>query len=151
MILDEYGEFADALTIPVLFSDDDVVLGDTIDLGGTTNYPGDGEPFYCVITIDTAVTSAGAATVQFKLQSAAADVASGSTFTSPTTHWAGDVIGKATLVAGYRVAAFALPKGPYQRYLGVVGDVGTADLTAGKVNAFLTKDVSKYLAFPNAI
>lgn len=55
-------------------------------------------------------------------------------------------IPKASLVAGYLVAAVALPIGSYERYLGIIQNVGTAALTAGKINAFLTTDVAKWVA-----
>ena len=147
MILDERTEFADATALQTADFSTDTVTGDVIDLGGTTNYPGDGEPMYCVILVSTAVTSAGAATVTFALRSdSTANLA-----TSPTTHLLTAAIAKATLVAGYEVACFALPSGPYERYLGVMHLPGTADLTAGAVNAFLVKDPHQWRAYADAL
>lgn len=152
MILDSCNEFADATTIPVTFGDGDVVIGNMVPLGATTNYPGHfAKPLYCVLRINTAVTSGGSATVTFKIQSAAAAVASGATLSSPTTHWTSDAIAKATLVAGYTVFAGALPGGAYAKYLGVTGAVGTATLTAGKLDAFLTDDYAEFRAYADAI
>jgi hypothetical protein len=44
----------------------------------------------------------------------------------------------------------ALPIGGYERYLGVLCTVATTEVTAGTINAFLTKDPSKWYALPNA-
>jgi hypothetical protein len=102
-----------------------------------------------VIQVDTAVTSDGSATVSFELASDAG--ASIATDGSATVHFATGAIPKATLVAGYTAVAVALPMGPYERYLGILQNVGTAALTAGKVNAFLTHDVSKWTAYADGI
>jgi hypothetical protein len=59
---------------------------------------------------------------------------------------------KTVLVAGYVVAAFALPLGApvYERYLGILVTVATNAITTGKFNAFLTHDVAKYRAYADA-
>lgn len=58
---------------------------------------------------------------------------------------------KGTLVAGYLVVAMELPYGAYERYLGVTYTPDTNNTTAGKANAFLTRDVAKWAALPDAI
>ena len=141
MILDELNEFADATALPTSGTGA-ALVGDVIDLGVN---PNDVEGMYLVIQVDTAVTSAGSATVAFALASdAQAAIAVDG---SATTHFATSAIAKATLVAGYRVAAVALPKGPYERYLGIITTVGTAALTAGKINAFLTNNINTWKAY----
>lgn len=141
MILDERNEFADALAVTAS------AISDVIDLGGTSQDVGNGEPLYLVIQTDTAATAAGAATVTFSLESdSTADLA-----TSATVHWQSAAIGKATLVAGYLVAAIALPMAAYERYLGVRFTVATGPLTAGKFNAFLTRNPAKWVATPDAL
>lgn len=147
MILDELTEFADASTL-VGTAAATAVLGDVIDLGSTSRDIGNGEPIYLVIQIDTAVAATGgAANVTFKLVSdSTANLA-----TSPTVHWASAAIAKGTLVAGYLVTAVALPYGTYEQYLGVTFTPDTNDTTAGKANAFLTKDVAKWAPYANAI
>lgn len=145
MILDELTEFCDATALNTGAAGS-YLIGDVIDTGG------DGintlDDLYLVIVVDTAVTSGGAATVQFALCSdAQAAIAVDG---SQTTHFATDAIPKATLVAGYEVCAVELPNGSYERYLGIVQTTGTAALTAGKVNAFLTNKPRKWKAFPDA-
>lgn len=148
MILDERNEFADATALSTAATGR-ALVGDVIDLGGTSQDIGNGQPLYLVIQVDTAVTSAGSATVSFELASDAS--ASIATDGSATVHAVTAAIPKASLVAGYVAAAVALPIGTYERYLGILQNVGTAALTAGKVNAFLTTDVAKWVATPDGI
>lgn len=148
MILDERNEFADATALSTSATGR-ALVGDVIDLGGTSQDIGNGQPLYLVIQVDTAVTSAGSATVSFELASDAS--ASIATDGSATVHAVTAAIPKASLVAGYVAAAVALPNGTYERYLGILQNVGTAALTAGKVNAFLTTDVAKWVATPDGI
>lgn len=149
MILDERNEFADATALDT-GGTGRVLVGDVIDLGSVANgYPGSSDDLYLVIGVDTAVTSAGAATVSFELVSdAQAAIATDGT---ATVHFATAAIGKATLVAGYQVCSVQLPQGAYERYLGILQNVGTAALTAGKVNAFLTRTPPVRVNFPDAV
>ena len=149
MILDELQEFCDATALNTGAAGS-YLIGDVVDLGSapTTQDVGNGEGLYLVIQVDTAVTSGGSATVQFHLCSDAQ--AAIATDGSATYHFSTAAIAKATLVAGYAVAIVELPLGTYERYLGVLQTTGTAALTAGKVNAFLTKDPAKWVAMPNA-
>lgn len=148
MILDERNEFADATALDT-GGTGRVLVGDVIDLGATSSDIGNGQPLYAVIQVDTAVTSGGSATVSFEIASdAQAAIAVDGT---ATVHAVTAAIPKASLVAGYLVAAVALPIGSYERYLGIIQNVGTAALTAGKINAFLTTDVSKWVATPDGI
>lgn len=124
-------------------------ISDVIDLGtgNTTRDIGAGEPIYLVIKVDTAATAAGAATVTFSLESdSTADLA-----TSATVHWTSAAIGKATLVADYRVIAVALPLGQYERYLGVRYTVATGPLTAGAFTAYLTRQPQAYTNYADGI
>jgi len=147
MIMDERLEFADATALDTSGTDTDLI-GDVIDLGSTTSDVGNGQPIYLVIQVDTAVTSGGSATVDFKLLSdAAAAIAVDGT---ATQHFASGPIAKATLVAGYTVAVVALPIGTYERFLGVATTTAAAALTAGKINAFLTYDPVGWTALPDS-
>ncbi len=148
MILDERNEFADAAALSTSGTGR-ALVGDVIDLGSTASDIGNGQDLYAVIQVDNAVTSDGAATVSFELASDAQ--AAIATDGSATVHFATAAIPKATLVEGYLVAAVKLPLGTYERYLGILQNVGTAALTAGKVNAFLTTDVSKWVAMPDGV
>lgn len=148
MILDERNEFADATALSTAATGR-ALVGDVIDLGAAAGDIGNGGPVYLVIQVDTAVTSAGSATVQFELASdAQAAIAVDG---SASVHYTSAAIPKATLVAGYMAAAVVLPMGTYERYLGIIQNVGTAALTAGKINAFLTDDVAKWVATPDAL
>lgn len=154
MIIDDLLEFADATTITTATGR--ALLGDVIDLGappsGTVYRDiGNGDPLYLVIQIDTAVTSAGAATVQFELVSdAQAAIAVDGT---ASIHFVTAAIAKATLVAGYYVAVIALPREgvAYERYLGVISNPATAALTAGKANAFLTRTPPSWKAYTDGV
>lgn len=148
MILDNNLEFADATTIPTATGR--ALLGDVIDLQEIGRDVGNGQRLFLVISVDTAVTSAGAATVQFILASdAQAAIAADGT---ATEHYASDDIPKATLVAGYQLV-IPLPSHfpTYERYLGVLTNPAVAALTAGKVNAFLTLDPQVSKSYPDAI
>ena len=145
MIIDSRGEFADAETFATATGR--ALVGDVVDLGAASRDVGEGETLYLVVQVDTAVTSAGSATVDFELVSDAA--AAIATDGSATVHASTGAIGKADLTAGYQ-RAIALPQGTYERYLGVISNVGTAALTAGKVNAFLTKNPKGWTAYADA-
>lgn len=147
MILDERNEFCDATALSTSGTGR-ALVGDVIDLGAADQI-GSGDQLYLVIQVDTAVTSAGAATVSFELASdAQAAIATDGT---ATVHFATAAIPKATLVAGYTVAVVEVPIVPdAERYLGILQNVGTAALTAGKINAFLTADVARWKAYADA-
>lgn len=146
MILDERTEFADATALSTAATGR-ALVGDVIDTGNDgINYI---DNLWLEIQIDTSVTSAGAATVSFELVSDAG--AAIATDGSASLHFKSADIPKATLVAGYEAVCIQLPKGVYERYLGIIANVGTAALTAGKINAFLTPNPSAIKAFPDAV
>lgn len=158
MILDERTEFADAASVAAAAGT--ALIGDVIDLGAN---PGDlgaglGE-LYLVITTDTSIITGGSAgTISFALASDAQ--AAIATDGSATTHFStgsivtdGDDANAAVLDAGGVICAVKLPMqgAVYERYLGILCTIGTTTVTAGKINAFLTKDVSRWSAYPDAI
>lgn len=148
MIIDERNEFADATALSTAGTGR-ALVGDVVDLGTPSRNIGVGEDLYLVIQVDDAILSAGSATVSFELASDAQ--AAIATDGSATVHFATAAIPKATLVAGYQVCAIKLPVGTYERYLGILQNVGTAALTAGKINAFLTHSIAAYTNYPDAI
>lgn len=84
-----------------------------------------------LLMVTTTVTASGAATVTITLESDGA-----ATFDdTPTVHWSSGAIGKATLVAGYKLPIDFLPQGDYERYLGLRYTVATGPLTAGAFHA----------------
>ncbi len=148
MYLDELNEFGDAFVVPTPIADE--AIGDHIDLGAAHRDIGQARMFL-VLTVDTAITSGGAATVNFTLVSDA--VSPPLSDGSQTVHYSTGDIPVATLVAGYRIAVIQLPmEGPvYERYLGVNAEVKAFVLTGGKVNAFLTPDPIGWQAYPDAV
>lgn len=155
MILDERNEFADAVSVAA--SAGTTVLGDVIDLGATTQDVGNGEPVYLVINTDTAIVTGGSAgTIQFSVVSDSLSTLGSATVANCTLHaqTAAFVTGASAtgaIAAGGNILVMALPIASYERYLGVLVTVGTTTTTAGKVNAFLTQDVAKWVATANAI
>ena len=52
------------------------------------------------------------------------------------------------MVAGKVLAAVKLPQGfNYERYLGILQVTGTTAISAGKINAFLTSDITLWAAY----
>lgn len=139
MQVDANLEFSDAQAVTA------TAISNVIDLGtgNTTRDIGAGEPVYLVILVDTTTASAGSTTVDFTLESdSTADLE-----TSATTHMTVAAVPKASLVAGYRVVAQALPIGDYERYLGVRYTVNTANFSAGAFTAFLTRQPQAWAAY----
>lgn len=137
-IIDERAEFASATALSTSGTGL-AAVGDVYDIGGANDI-GDGEQMYVVIKVTTAVTSAGAATVSFQLVSdASGTLAADGT---ESKHAETQAFGKAELVAGF-TTVIAVPPGAgeqYERYLGIQQNVGTAALTAGAIDAYLTLD-----------
>lgn len=148
MILDERAEFCDATSLNTGAAAS-YLIGDVMDLGSTSRDIGTGEDLYVVIRVDTTATSGGSATGAFHLASdAQAAIAVDG---SATYHLSTAAIAVASLTAGTTVLAARLPSGTYERYLGILQTTAVAAFTAGKVNAFLTKDIAKYTIYPDAI
>lgn len=149
MIMDSRVEFCSATALSTAATGL-AAIGNVVDLTVARDI-GTGRQMYLVIQVDTAVTSAGSATVSFQLVSdgVTTPAANG----TETLHWASAAIPKATLVAGYVAAIVPLPlENPaYERYLGIQQNVGTAALTAGKINAFVVADPSKWKDYADGI
>jgi hypothetical protein len=152
MILSTLDEIADATTVTFTADTEAVVgnvipLGSTLAYGGSTNFPTVGRPLYCTIRVNTAFAGTNA-DVLFAIKSGTnVDLVSD----SPTTHWiTPTAIPVATLVAGYTVFQGALPLGEYQDYLGVT-TLPDETLTAGKLDIFITDDVTKWRAYADAL
>lgn len=145
MIFDRLAEFCDATAVSQAGTGT-YALGSNYDLGAANKDPGAGQPLYLVITVDTAFTSGDSATVQFQLVSDSQDppAADG----TETIHIETQDFPVATLVQGYTIV-HPLPSGDldYERYIGIQAIVGTAALTAGKINAFLTMDGAAWRAY----
>lgn len=148
MIIDKLSEFADAAALSTTATGR-AVVGNALFLGSPPRDIGAGQNLYLVITVDTAVAGTSS-TVSFELVSDAQDpVAVDNT---ATIHVATKAIPEATLVAGYKMVIPLPSVAPdYEQYLGLIANVGTAALTAGKINAFLTLDPTGNRPYPEGI
>jgi len=156
MILDERSEFADAVSVAATAGT--ALIGDVIDLGAGSRDLGNGQPLYLVIQTDTEIITGGAAgTIKFQLASdaAAAIATDGSAsvhFDTGTLVTDDAAANDARLNAGGLIAVVALPQGAlYERYLGILCVTATTTTTAGKINAFLTPDVSAWRAYADNV
>lgn len=156
MIIDSLNEFADATSVAAVAST--ALIGNVIDLGATPQDLGNGEPMYLIITVDTSIITGGVAgTIAFSLASDAQ--AAIATDGSATTHintgtFVTDGVDASALLEGAVAYVGAVPTGAgkaYERYLGVLATVGTTTVTAGAINAFLTKDPSAWKAYADAV
>lgn len=155
MIVDKLNEFCDATSVAA--SAGTALVGNVIDLGATSRDIGNGEPIYAVINVDTEIITGGnAGTIQFSIASdaqAAIAVDGSATIhaTSPLIVTDDTEANGPLCKAGAYPLVVALPRGTYERYLGVLCTVGTTATTAGKINAFLTKDPAMFKAYPDGI
>lgn len=155
MILDEYAEFADATSVAAAAGT--ALIGDVMDLGAITSQDiGMGEPLWLAVTTDTEIITAGnAGTLIIKLVSdAQAAIATDGTATvhlTSNTYVTDDAAANdSQLNAGGVILAARLPAGVYERYLGIIAVTATTTTTAGKINAFLTRDYAKWQAYADA-
>lgn len=149
MILDERLEFGDALALNTGAAAT-YLIGDVVDTEVARDLGLGGHPIFFVVTVDTAATSGGAATLVITLASDAQ--AAVATDGSATAHITSRTWAVASLTAGTVVVAAPLPAETptYERYLGVLQTTGTAAFTAGKINAFMTLDYAKWKAWADA-
>lgn len=126
------------------------LIGDQIDLESARDI-GAGKPIYLVIQVTTAFDSANdTATVSFVLASdASAAIADDG---SASVHLQTPALLVTALVAGYR-QVFAVPQEgvAYERYVGLLQNVGVQALTAGAISAFLTLTPPRWEAQPDGI
>ena len=152
MIEDTNTEFMDAAALNTGAAGT-YLIGNVIDLGSARDV-GDGEPVFLVITVDTGIqVASGTGTVQFVLASDSAAAISTST---SQRHLVTAAFATSTtpIAAGTVLYAAALPKGlaqAYKRYLGILQITGTTAISAGKINALLTRDAPNFVAMPAAI
>jgi len=99
------------------------------------------KPLYLDVTVDTAFTSGGAATLQAILQTSDAEAFGSGNVTLMDS----GTIALATLVKGHKLLQGRIPAG-CKRYLRVVYTIGTTTMTAGKVNAVITDGVDRSFA-----
>lgn len=153
MIIDSRNEFCNNVLLNTGAAGT-YLLGDQIDLGAV---PAPGpvgavDNMYVVIAVTAGITAGSAGTIQFQL--ASDDTASIATNGSATVHLqtpafvTGTGTGTTTLRPGTVLATFQLPKAfNYERFLGILQVTGTAAITAGRVDAFLTPDPAAWAAY----
>ena len=129
----------------LLLSDEQAITAtavstNTIDLSAALRDIGAGEQIYAVVVVDVDFTAAGAATMVIGLITDDDEALS-----SPTTILSTPAIGKAALTAGRVPIVIPVPPNIAERYLGLNYTVATGPMTAGKVTAFIAKDVQTNL------
>ena len=146
MLIDKSFELADSVSIASAAGT--YVLG-TVDLGAADSKPNSGRNLFAYITIEQALASGGAATVQFRLVT---DTVTPVVAANATPLWTSATFGFAELTAGKRLVVPLTGGYPlYKRYLGLVCIIGVAALTAGKVNAGLELSGENWDALPDGI
>lgn len=142
MILDEKLEFLDATSVAAAAGT--AVVGDVVNLDDAGRDLLD--TLYLVISVSTAFTSGGAATVDIRLTTAAnAALDSG-----PVDIWTTGAQAYTALTAGTTYIV-PLPKAlAFKQYLGIRVVTATATTTAGSLNAFLTNDPQNWKAYADA-
>ena len=155
-ILDESLEFADAVSVAAAAGT--ALIGDVINLEQLGDI-GAGEPIYLVITTDTEIITGGiAGTIKFILasdaQAAIATDGSASVHIDTGTFVTDDsAANDSQMNAGGVIFCGPLPMEgrAYEQYLGILAVIATTTVTAGKVNAFLTRNPAKWRAYADAI
>lgn len=159
MYLDSRTEIADALAMNTgaagTYNIGNVIDTRSFGSGGSTytdpNVTKDfeGSELYLMIQIDTTATSGGSATAQFQLVSDSTSTIS--TDGTQSIHYIGPAVAVASLTAGYLYCCVPLPRGSYERYVGVQQVTAVAAFTAGKINAFLVDDPALYRAYADNV
>lgn len=146
MYIDKQAEFSDAQAVTST-----AISTNVMDLISNTSGKnplrdiGTGQDVYLVVITQTEATdSVSDATLTVSLESDSTE----NLATSPTVHFTTGALAFAAFSpAGSVLAAVKLPKGDYERYLGVRYTVASGPLTAGNFDAFLTTDVDAWRAY----
>ena len=146
MLIDSNLEMCDATSAALNTSDGITKVGDHIDIhpltgdNATIDLSG-GEPIYLVIEVTTAFVGSGA-NYKIDLTSSTETALTGGTTKNiwPTGTLA---VNDDYWAAGERWIV-SLPQDDYLRYLGIRATATSANVTAGNINAFITKDVTNW-------
>lgn len=144
-ILDANNEFSDAQAVTATAASDKTIDISTL-LNATTNL-GAGEPIWLVVQTQTAATDASSdATLTVTLESADDKDLT----TNAVVHASSGALAFADFSpAGSVLLAVPLPSDEYKAHLGVRYTVASGPLTAGKFDAFLTRDPQQWRAYAN--
>lgn len=142
MIIDNELYFATAWSPTATGDNISTNVTDMGPLSGTPNANtgrdlGQGEDLWFDALVTAAVTSGGAATVDFRFRTDSA----ASLTSAPVDLISSGAIAKATLITGYQAVRTRLPSATYKRYIGANANIGTAVLTAGTFNVKLLKNI----------
>jgi hypothetical protein len=148
MILDDKLEFCDATALNTGAAAT-YNIGDVIDLGVARDL-GNGQPLYVVVVCHADITVASSTgTLQFQLVSDGTDTIA--TNGTQSRHLASGVFATSTTAIPRGTVLMSVPlptEGvPYERYLAIQQITGTTAINAGSVNAFLTMDAAKWVAY----
>lgn len=144
MILDERTEFADDLSLNTGAAGT-YNLGDQIDLGPNQRDIGVGNDVVLVIQASADITAGSAGTLTLQLVSDSTPTPATDGTQTVHARTAAFVTGATPIKAGTILATLPLPieGGAWERYIGIQQVTGTAAITAGKINAFITQLASK--------
>lgn len=145
MLLNSQEVFSDAQAVTATAISTNVIDLNPVAGPNTTQDIGSGENLYLVVTTQTAITDTSSdATLTVTLES---DTAVGLA-SAPVVHYSTGAKAFATYsAAGSIIAIVKLPIADYKRYLGVRYTVASGPFTAGAIDAYLVKDVSKFLPY----
>jgi hypothetical protein len=163
MLMDKRLEFADNVSVAAAAGT--AVIGDVIDLDPATTGPNttidlDGSDLYLVLQTgdEEVITGGSAGTLQFFLVSDSLATLGAGVVADCTQHFATAALvtddsaaNDSRFNAGGLIACIRLPSGAYQRYLGILATVATTTVTAGKINAFLTRDPGLWRAYADNV
>ncbi len=144
-------EFAAAVAFPGTTA---YKLGNTLDLSKTGRDVGAGQDTWLVIkTSSTAFTGT---TTAISVDVVSSDTDPSTTWTTPTVHITGDVFANVAGMPGAGAKntvwkAIQLPQGTYKRYLGLRANFATAAFTTGTLDAFLTTEPNRFVAYAQGV
>jgi hypothetical protein len=144
MYIDDRLEFCDATA--AAGTGVSQIIGDVVNLVGTTQDIGNGDQMYLVIQVTTAYASAGTS-IEFQLRSSTLEALTGGT---TTTHLSSGALATGSGIAAGTTYIYALPWATYQKFMGL-WMVTDGAVASGAINAFLTHDPSKWVATPDGI
>lgn len=150
MLMDQHATFAEGEAIGA--STGRRIVGDVYDLENIRDI-GSSDNVWLVVQVATTFTSGGAGTLQLEFVSDAQ--AALATDGTATEHIVSPEFALADLTAGTVLIRQALPLetsgAPYERYIGLLANVGTAAMTAGTLTAFLTQNPPSVKLYPNNV
>lgn len=126
------------------------VIGDIIDLSNARDIGGDRNLMLFVV-VTTAFTSGGSGTLTLELVTDGTSTIA--TDGSATEHITSKTFTLAELTVGAVLLKTPLPSEAtgtvYERYLALIGNVGTAAMTAGALSAYITTEMPLHKAYPD--